>query len=277
MRARFWPLSDGRPSFVNAARARRHRSPNRVAHKTRFQTNLTPTAFPTLVSTPSAGVMLSSKPPPYLPALVLEARESAGKIEVGLWQKASGGGDYVTRARKKMETIATQIQRSGTPVQVQGAHYQAAMAAQQLAQQQAAAQRHSQSQTAAAAAQTGNPENEQLAATLDLFDRKLQSGGGSHPPQLQSERPASGHAQNHQAQSSTLTLVQNSAQPPVNDPHMNRLVQLVVKKYVDRPEFKTYLSGLPNAEQRQCLVKSTCCANPKSRRLFTAPGRVHYS
>jgi hypothetical protein len=252
-----------------------------VAHKTRFQTNLTPTAFPTLVSTPSAGVMLSSKPPPYLPALVLEARESAGKIEVGLWQKASGGGDYVTRARKKMETIATQIQRSGTPAQVQGAHYQAAMAAQQLAQQQAAAQRHSQSQTAAAAAQTGNPENEQLAATLDLFDRKLQSGGGSHPPQLQSERPASGHAQNHQAQSSTQTnpagLVQNSAQPPVNDPHMNRLVQLVVKKYVDRPEFKTYLSGLPNAEQRQCLVKSTCCANPKSRRLFTAPGRVHYS
>lgn len=77
-----------------------------------------------------AGAMLSSKPPPYDSALVVEARESAGKIEGGFWTKSSSAADYESRARKKLETISGQIQRSGTPGETQRAHYEAAMTAQ---------------------------------------------------------------------------------------------------------------------------------------------------
>ena len=78
----------------------------------------------------SAGAMLSSKPPPYDTALVAEARESAGKIEGGFWTKSSSAADYESRARKKLETISGQIQRSGTPGETQRSHYHAAMIAQ---------------------------------------------------------------------------------------------------------------------------------------------------
>ena len=167
--------------------------------------------------------MLSSKPPPYDSALVVEARVSAGKIEGGFWTKSSSAADYESRARKKLETISGQIQRSGTPGETQRAHYEAAMAAQVALLQ--------------ASAPPPNPppqDNAQLAATLDLFDRKLQSSG---------------------AGASAARSVRRGAA----DPALNRIVQAIVKRYVDRAEFKAFLQTLSMDQRRAYLVKIAQC------------------
>lgn len=172
----------------------------------------------------SAGAMLSSKPPPYDSALVVEARESAGKIEGGFWTKSSSAADYESRARKKLETISGQIQRSGTPGETQRAHYEAAMTAQVTLLQ------------ASAPPPPPPPQdNAQLAATLDLFDRKLQSSGaGASAASQASPRPAA-------------------------DPALNRIVQAIVKRYVDRAEFKAFLQTLSMDQRRAYLVKIAQC------------------
>jgi hypothetical protein len=168
--------------------------------------------------------MLSSKPPPYDSALVVEARESAGKIEGGFWTKSSSAADYESRARKKLETISGQIQRSGTPGETQRAHYEAAMTAQVTLLQ------------ASAPPPPPPPQdNAQLAATLDLFDRKLQSSGaGASAASQASPRPAA-------------------------DPALNRIVQAIVKRYVDRAEFKAFLQTLSMDQRRAYLVKIAQC------------------
>lgn len=173
----------------------------------------------------SAGAMLSSKPPPYDSALVVEARVSAGKIEGGFWTKSSSAADYESRARKKLETISGQIQRSGTPGETQRAHYEAAMAAQVALLQ--------------ASAPPPNPppqDNAQLAATLDLFDRKLQSSGAGASAASQASSPR-----------------------PAADPALNRIVQAIVKRYVDRAEFKAFLQTLSMDQRRAYLVKIAQC------------------
>ena len=173
----------------------------------------------------SAGAMLSSKPPPYDSALVVEARESAGKIEGGFWTKSSSAADYESRARKKLETISGQIQRSGTPGETQRAHYEAAMTAQVTLLQ--------------ASAPPPNPppqDNAQLAATLDLFDRKLQSSGAGASAASQASSPR-----------------------PAADPALNRIVQAIVKRYVDRAEFKAFLQTLSMDQRRAYLVKIAQC------------------
>jgi len=177
----------------------------------------------------SAGAMLSSKPPPYDSALVVEARESAGKIEGGFWTKSSSAADYESRARKKLETISGQIQRSGTPGETQRAHYEAAMTAQVALLQ------------ASAPPPPPPPQdNAQLAATLDLFDRKLQSSGAgaSAASQASSPRPAAN---------------------PAANPALNRIVQAIVKRYVDRAEFKAFLQTLSMDQRRAYLVKIAQC------------------
>lgn len=169
--------------------------------------------------------MLSSKPPPYDSALVVEARVSAGKIEGGFWTKSSSAADYESRARKKLETISGQIQRSGTPGETQRAHYEAAMAAQVALLQ--------------ASAPPPNPppqDNAQLAATLDLFDRKLQSSGAGASAASQASSPR-----------------------PAADPALNRIVQAIVKRYVDRAEFKAFLQTLSMDQRRAYLVKIAQC------------------
>ena len=169
--------------------------------------------------------MLSSKPPPYDSALVGEARVSAGKIEGGFWTKSSSAADYESRARKKLETISGQIQRSGTPGETQRAHYEAAMAAQVALLQ--------------ASAPPPNPppqDNAQLAATLDLFDRKLQSSGAGASAASQASSPR-----------------------PAADPALNRIVQAIVKRYVDRAEFKAFLQTLSMDQRRAYLVKIAQC------------------
>ena len=173
----------------------------------------------------SAGAMLSSKPPPYDSALVVEARESAGKIEGGFWTKSSSAADYESRARKKLETISGQIQRSGTPGETQRAHYEAAMTAQVTLLQ------------ASAPPPPPPPQdNAQLAATLDLFDRKLQSSGAGASAASQASSPR-----------------------PAADPALNRIVQAIVKRYVDRAEFKAFLQTLSMDQRRAYLVKIAQC------------------
>ena len=169
--------------------------------------------------------MLSSKPPPYTPELVVEARESAGKIEGGFWTKSSSAADYESRARKKLETISGQIQRSGTPGETQRAHYEAAMTAQVTLLQ------------ASAPPPPPPPQdNAQLAATLDLFDRKLQSSGAGASAASQASSPR-----------------------PAADPALNRIVQAIVKRYVDRAEFKAFLQTLSMDQRRAYLVKIAQC------------------
>jgi hypothetical protein len=169
--------------------------------------------------------MLSSKPPPYDSALVVEARESAGKIEGGFWTKSSSAADYESRARKKLETISGQIQRSGTPGETQRAHYEAAMTAQVTLLQ------------ASAPPPPPPPQdNAQLAATLDLFDRKLQSSGAGASAASQASLPR-----------------------PAADPALNRIVQAIVKRYVDRAEFKAFLQTLSMDQRRAYLVKIAQC------------------
>jgi hypothetical protein len=169
--------------------------------------------------------MLSSKPPPYDSALVVEARESAGKIEGGFWTKSSSAADYESRARKKLETISGQIQRSGTPGETQRAHYEAAMTAQVTLLQ------------ASAPPPPPPPQdNAQLAATLDLFDRKLQSSGAGASAASQASSPR-----------------------PAADPALNRIVQAIVKRYVDRAEFKAFLQTLSMDQRRAYLVKIAQC------------------
>lgn len=173
----------------------------------------------------SAGAMLSSKPPPYDSALVVEARESAGKIEGGFWTKSSSAADYESRARKKLETISGQIQRSGTPGETQRAHYEAAMTAQVALLQ------------ASAPPPPPPPQdNAQLAATLDLFDRKLQSSGAGASAASQASSPR-----------------------PAANPALNRIVQAIVKRYVDRAEFKAFLQTLSMDQRRAYLVKIAQC------------------
>jgi hypothetical protein len=169
--------------------------------------------------------MLSSKPPPYDSALVVEARVSAGKIEGGFWTKSSSAADYESRARKKLETISGQIQRSGTPGETQRAHYEAAMTAQVTLLQ------------ASAPPPPPPPQdNAQLAATLDLFDRKLQSSGAGASAASQASSPR-----------------------PAADPALNRIVQAIVKRYVDRAEFKAFLQTLSMDQRRAYLVKIAQC------------------
>ena len=169
--------------------------------------------------------MLSSKPPPYTPELVVEARESAGKIEGGFWTKSSSAADYESRARKKLETISGQIQRSGTPGETQRAHYEAAMTAQVALLQ------------ASAPPPPPPPQdNAQLAATLDLFDRKLQSSGAGASAASQASSPR-----------------------PAANPALNRIVQAIVKRYVDRAEFKAFLQTLSMDQRRAYLVKIAQC------------------
>jgi len=169
--------------------------------------------------------MLSSKPPPYDSALVVEARESAGKIEGGFWTKSSSAADYESRARKKLETISGQIQRSGTPGETQRAHYEAAMTAQVALLQ------------ASAPPPPPPPQdNAQLAATLDLFDRKLQSSGAGASAASQPSSPR-----------------------PAANPALNRIVQAIVKRYVDRAEFKAFLQTLSMDQRRAYLVKIAQC------------------
>ena len=150
---------------------------------------------------------------------------SAGKIEGGFWTKSSSAADYESRARKKLETISGQIQRSGTPGETQRAHYEAAMAAQVALLQ--------------ASAPPPNPppqDNAQLAATLDLFDRKLQSSGAGASAASQASSPR-----------------------PAADPALNRIVQAIVKRYVDRAEFKAFLQTLSMDQRRAYLVKIAQC------------------
>ena len=169
--------------------------------------------------------MLSSKPPPYTPELVVEARESAGKIEGGFWTKSSSAADYESRARKKLETISGQIQRSGTPGETQRAHYEAAMTAQVALLQ------------ASAPSPPPPPlDNAQLAATLDLFDRKLQSSGAGASAASQASSPRT-----------------------AADPAVHRIVQAIVKRYVDRAEFKAFLQTLSMDQRRAYLVKIAQC------------------
>ena len=182
--------------------------------------------------------MLSSKPPPYTPELVVEARESAGKIEGGFWTKSSSAADYESRARKKLETISGQIQRSGTPGETQRAHYEAAMAAQAAVLQASAPQ-------ASAPPRAPSQDNAQLAATLDLFDRKLQSAGAGASARAS-------HSQASQASSPRLG-------PHVSDPALHRIVQAIVKRYVDRAEFKAFLQPLSMEQRRAYLVKIATC------------------
>ena len=182
--------------------------------------------------------MLSSKPPPYTPELVVEARESAGKIEGGFWTKSSSAADYESRARKKLETISGQIQRSGTPGETQRAHYEAAMAAQAAVLQASAPQ-------ASAPPRAPSQDNAQLAATLDLFDRKLQSAGAGASARAS-------HSQASQASSPRLG-------PHVSDPALHRIVQAIVKRYVDRAEFKAFLQPLSMEQRRAYLVKISTC------------------
>ena len=182
--------------------------------------------------------MLSSKPPPYTPELVVEARESAGKIEGGFWTKSSSAADYESRARKKLETISGQIQRSGTPGETQRAHYEAAMAAQAAVLQASAPQ-------ASAPPRAPSQDNAQLAATLDLFDRKLQSAGAGASARAS-------HSQASQASSPRLA-------PHVSDPALHRIVQAIVKRYVDRAEFKAFLQPLSMEQRRAYLVKIATC------------------
>ena len=182
--------------------------------------------------------MLSSKPPPYTPELVVEARESAGKIEGGFWTKSSSAADYESRARKKLETISGQIQRSGTPGETQRAHYEAAMAAQ-------AAVLHASAPQASAPPRAPSQDNAQLAATLDLFDRKLQSACAGASARAS-------HSQASQASSPRLG-------PHVSDPALHRIVQAIVKRYVDRAEFKAFLQPLSMEQRRAYLVKIATC------------------
>ena len=194
--------------------------------------NLTCLCFSFRLPSLSAGVMLSSKPPPYSAALVAEARESAGKIEVGFWNKASGGDDYEQRARKKIDTISNQIQRGGTAADMQRRHYEAAMAAQTAPLPQ---------------------EIPQLAATLDLFDRKLQSGSASG---------SMGGVQRGTAPMATSRRPPSASPANTSDSQAgaNRIVQAVVKRYVDRVEFKIFLKPLPVEQRKQYLVKIAKCA-----------------
>ena len=180
--------------------------------------------------------MLSSKPPPYDTALVAEARESAGKIEGGFWTKSSSAADYESRARKKLETISGQIQRSGTPGETQRSHYHAAMIAQGSLGYEDAARAANEDAVARA---PPTQDNAQLAATLDLFDRKLQSSGA-------------GPSQASQAS-------QASSPRPATDPALHRIVQAIVKRYVDRAEFKAFLQPLSIDQRRAYLVKIAQC------------------
>ena len=180
--------------------------------------------------------MLSSKPPPYDTALVAEARESAGKIEGGFWTKSSSAADYESRARKKLETISGQIQRSGTPGETQRSHYHAAMIAQGSLGYEDAARAANEDAVARA---PPTQDNAQLAATLDLFDRKLQSSGA-------------GPSQASQAS-------QASSPRPATDPALHRIVQAIVKRYVDRAEFKAFLQTLSMDQRRAYLVKIAQC------------------
>ena len=170
--------------------------------------------------------MLSSKPPPYDPALVAEARESAEKIEGGLWTKSSSAADYESRARKKLEAISGQIQRSGTPGETQRAHYQAAMIAQGFLYERAVP-----------ATLPPPQDNAQLAATLDLFDRKLQSSGAGPGP-LQASQAS-----------------QASSSRPAVGPTVHRIVRAIVERYVDKAECKAFLLTLPMDQRRAYLVK----------------------
>lgn len=182
--------------------------------------------------------MLSSKSPPYTPELVVEARESAGKIEGGFWTKSSSAADYESRARKKLETISGQIQRSGTPGETQRAHYEAAMAAQAAVLQ------------ASAPPRAPSQDNAQLVATLDLFDRKLQSAGAG------ASRASHSQASQASQASSPLSRV---GPPPVSDPALHRIVKAIVKRYVDRAEFKAFLQPLSMEQRRAYLVKVATC------------------
>ena len=182
--------------------------------------------------------MLSSKPPPYTPELVVEARESAGKIEGGFWTKSSSAADYQSRARKKLETISGQIQRSGTPGETQRAHYEAAMAAQAAVLQ------------ASAPPRAPSQDNAQLVATLDLFDRKLQSAGAG------ASRASHSQASQASQASSPLSRV---GPPSASDPALHRIVQAIVKRYVDRAEFKAFLQLLSMEQRRAYLVKVATC------------------
>jgi hypothetical protein len=166
-------------------------------------------------------MMLSSKPPPYDLGLVGEARESAQKIEQGLWGKATSPTDYVTKVNKKLQSISTTIQRT-VPSQTQRAHYNAAMA--QMAPLPVAP-------TPPAPQPADDP---QLAATLDLFDRKH-----AHEQQQWQHQP------------SAPVSPQTSA-PKDN---ANAIVQAILKRYVDRPDFKAYIQGLPMDQRKATLGK----------------------
>ena len=63
----------------------------------------------------SAGMMLSSKPPPYDLSLVGEARDSAQKVEQGLWGKASSPTDYVAKVNKKLHTLEMDLPSKTSP------------------------------------------------------------------------------------------------------------------------------------------------------------------
>jgi hypothetical protein len=88
-------------------------------------------------------------------------------------------------------------------------------------------------------------DNAQLAATLDLFDRKLQSAGAGASARAS-------HSQASQASSPRLG-------PHVSDPALHRIVQAIVKRYVDRAEFKAFLQPLSMEQRRAYLVKIATC------------------
>lgn len=176
----------------------------------------------------SAGMMLSSKPPPYDLSLVGEARDSAQKVEQSLWGKASSPTDYVAKVNKKLQGISTTILRT-TPSQTQRAHYDAAMA--QMTPTSANPIPPPEDPTPPAPKPADDP---QLAATLELFDRK----NAHEHQQMQSQSPA--------------PVAQQTSASKNN---VNAIVQAILKRYVDRPNFKAYIQGLPVDQRKATLGK----------------------
>ena len=166
--------------------------------------------------------MLSSKPPPYDLSLVGEARDSAQKVEQGLWGKASSPTDYVAKVNKKLQDLDDDPAHRTLP--------DAACALR--CRDGADGTDFGKSDPASGRSDPPAPkpaDDPQLAATLELFDRK----NAHEHQQMQSQSPAP-------------VAQQTSASK--ND--VNAIVQAILKRYVDRPDFKAYIQGLP-VDQRE--------------------------
>jgi len=198
--------------------------------------------------------MLSSKPPPYSDALVTEARSSAMKVEGGFWTKSASASDYVAKVQRKLAAIAGAVCKT-TPAETQRAYYEAAMK-----QQDATHARASSAAPASAPLPPTNSDAQLTATTLDLFDRKHQQSLSAAAVSRDAPPPSEPAPPPPPPSAPGAAAPGPSAAPPSKDAagaasKTPKIVQAILKRYVDRPEFKAYVQTLDADRRKAHLAK----------------------